>query len=394
VTLALLCAGLAAHGSALGHFDPPPQLPTPTLGYYEVTLDSIRVLPQGGLANGSPITLFIHTYAQAQTHTPGDDAIFVVTARVGDRVPIAQVIYFHVDCEPSEALDLIVNVARPPDKLPEPLSGLLNTGGGLVTNEDPSRPHTRFPNANGSEARIGGSIRAALAKMPQFPQYNTDKPFIIDPNSGTNTFVPRNVAADQKKYEFTTTMRYLDIPAGPGFSPGCRGPASIESGYTQLERADSKIRALLYRTSSSKGVTREEARVCPAGPGRTHAPRYHRHFCGPAKRLKPKHPKPLDDFSCTADRGAVAGTGGAEWAFTVGCSKPWGWVQIFGPAGSTVVDINPPAGWQPKPGDGPNSVIFTNSALAPADSPQRFEVRWDRAVEPPFTVKTAVQPSG
>jgi hypothetical protein len=262
-----------------------------------VTLNDFRLASQGPFTGTEPVRLFIHTYTRAATHVPGVDAAFVIEAKPGHLTGIDRQIYFHIDCQPGEPLDLIVDVGIMPRRLSEPLAGLLQGGGGIVDLEDPARPNIVFPGAPHSQARIGSAIDHELAQMVELPQTHLTPGFSIAPNAGLITGGPSIVPAGKANYQFHATFQYGDqVSGGPeGSISGCRTPGSIPEAYIIEGLRDQQTRRLLYDTSdpNGEGYTRAEDRACHADPnehGEDEAraphdlpsrPRYRRHECGP-----------------------------------------------------------------------------------------------------------------
>jgi hypothetical protein len=275
---AIAALALALALPAAAHFDPPDEPIKQTVGHYTVVLDSIRVLPHGNA--GDPVALLIHTSTMGETHEPPVDALLAIRTRVGVTASIERPIYVHLDCTPSEGLDLVTDVASTTSvgRLGQPVAGLLKHPG-IVTLEEEDRPHNRFPDAAGSQRRISEAIGDELARLPHFARYSLATPFALDPNSGTHTFRPRTA---HPEYEFTATFAYTDVPAKPPDGvQGCNARSSLEYSWTVLELADRELRAVLYRTADvGEGTTRAERQAC----GAKTPPEYHAGRCGAAVR--------------------------------------------------------------------------------------------------------------
>lgn len=171
---ALLCLGtviLPAHTGPLSN----------RIGEYRVVLNWVKVL---SFSDGDPNPdLFIKTFSQAETHV-GQIAAFGEFAdeRVGAQVNIGRLIYWHLDCAPSEKLRLTVDVGdRDNGDFAAVLAAALKAGGGIVAQQQPAAA----PVVNAAVQELIGAIDAELKADDQFPQFSSGDGFTIPDNAGT-----------------------------------------------------------------------------------------------------------------------------------------------------------------------------------------------------------------
>src|SRR6185436_1734770 len=113
------------------------------IGEYRVVLNSVKVLQfqdnQGIFSEDRP-DLFIRTFTQAETHV-GQTAAFgeFTDVPVGNVQGIGKLIYWHLDCPPSEKLQFIVDVADRDDVgFASILNAALQACSGILASHQPA----------------------------------------------------------------------------------------------------------------------------------------------------------------------------------------------------------------------------------------------------------------
>lgn len=230
-SVAAVLGCLAAVQGAQAHFDNPDGL----VSLYTVRLNSITVTVNNGqgdvyetgnstvggsgvrIHSGQDVTLLIHTATDAEGHDMLKEAIFSERGRVGERIDVGRLIYYHVDCSPSEKLSLTMNVALLGFGVPQegyPVRGLLHDGGGIVIDREEGAP------GRGTGGLLHGAIQSAFGGRPKLPQYiskGEKSPYVLLDNSGTGDYVPRQpdnrpIPKEEASYEFNATFRHRPIP--------------------------------------------------------------------------------------------------------------------------------------------------------------------------------------
>jgi hypothetical protein len=186
--------------------------PSNRIGEYRVVLNWIRVLSFADNAfifsEPNP-DLFIRTFSQAETHV-GQIAAFgeFADTRVGTQTNIGRLIYWHLDCAPSEKLRLTVDVGdRDNGAFAAILAAALKAGGGIVAQQQP----TAAPVVNAAVQELIGAIDAELKADDQFPQFSSGDGFTILDNAGTLVRQSGIGGVGMTgQYEFSATHEYVE----------------------------------------------------------------------------------------------------------------------------------------------------------------------------------------
>lgn len=156
------------------------------IGEYRVVLNWVKVLSFADNAFIFPEPnpdLFIRTFSQAETHV-GQIAAFgeFTDTRVGAQKDIGRLVYWHLDCAPSEKLRLTVDVGdRDNGEFATVLAAALKAGGGIVAQQQPAAA----PVVNAAVQELIGAIDAELKADDQFPPFSSGDGFTIPDNAGT-----------------------------------------------------------------------------------------------------------------------------------------------------------------------------------------------------------------
>ncbi len=182
------------------------------IGEYRVVLNWVKVLSFADNAFIFPEPnpdLFIRTFSQAETHV-GQIAAFgeFTDTRVGAQTNIGRLIYWHLDCAPSEKLRLTMDVGdRDDGEFAAVLAALLKAGGGIVAQQQPAAA----PVVNAAVQELIGAIDAELKADDQFPQFSSGDGFTIPDNAGT--LVRQSGAGGvgmTGQFEFSATHEYTE----------------------------------------------------------------------------------------------------------------------------------------------------------------------------------------
>lgn len=235
--LPLFCLFLLVSIASVARGHPGP--PANAIGEYRVSIDSLKPIafddnaPFGILEEANP-DIEIHTATKAQSHDGMDwvSKLFE-DAPVGNVIGLSDLIYWHLDCPPSEDLQLIVDV--------------------LDLDEFPAKDLQKALEAaeaaglNGRIVSAGSALLPLIAAMvkgnDRLEQWASNG-FSIGDNSGTHNISPaapgpgtfgQPVGLDEGSYEFTFTAEYTthDLACTP-----CN---LIETAET-IAKTDAKIR--------------------------------------------------------------------------------------------------------------------------------------------------------
>jgi hypothetical protein len=190
--------------------------PAPKVGEYRVTLNSvtIKAFSAGFLGDPNP-DVIIKTFTQAETHD-GQVALFGPYPDVGagtvfpQVIPVGKLIYWHVDCVPSEDLQLVLDLYDQDGGLGDLVKKIIERGQGIVTSKNPALGAA----AGAAADALTAAITAELNKEGRFPQWASGSiagattPFSFGDNSGTWNL--RLGGSPSRNFTASVTFQYLE----------------------------------------------------------------------------------------------------------------------------------------------------------------------------------------
>lgn len=233
--------------------------PGTKIGEYRVTLNWVRVdtFAAGFLGDPTP-DVFLRTFTQAATHD-GQTAVFGVfnDLPVGTKKGIGRLIYWHLDCKPSENLQLIVDMGDVDGGLGPLVNGLLSAGAGIVALKEPLLGGA----ANAAADYLSMAIDEELSSMGAFPQWATAG-FTKGDNSGEWIMSFANAGALPRSFSFSVTFQYVPHDEYPCTVDG-RSRASDD-----IRRSDEAVQDLFRRLGDDDrdGYTNDEERALGSNP--------------------------------------------------------------------------------------------------------------------------------
>lgn len=261
VWLGATCIGADAQITHLDCNNPPC-----TIGEYRVTLNWIKIkaFDPGFLGDVNP-DVIIKTFVQAETHG-GETSLFgpYPDTPVGNTIGIGKLIYWHLDCTPSENLAVILDVYDQDGDLGPVVGALLAVGAGIVASECPEFGAA----ANAVAGKVADAINAELAKEGRFPQWSSSG-FTFGDNSGTWTLFFGN--GPTRDFEASITFQYIVHPEACTVE-------NINTLTTSLKASDPAIAEFLKRLQDSDGdgVTDQEERMLGSDPNDRNSKPEHR----------------------------------------------------------------------------------------------------------------------